>query len=108
MYVFAKPPPPCTMHLVYDLMKMAVVAMLHMELLLIYHAALCHSKLLFIVEISTQGPNNTLADEDAHNLSCCPPAASPAPPPVSGDITTSSAQPAAMCAEISTRSAAIL
>ena len=51
MYVlFAKPPPPCAMHLVYDLMKMAVVGMLHMELLLIFHAAFCHSKSLFIVK----------------------------------------------------------
>ena len=36
------------------------------------------------------------------------PAASPAPPAVGRDITTSSAQPEAMYAEISTRSAAKL
>ena len=36
------------------------------------------------------------------------PAASPAPPPVGGNITTSSAQPEAMYAEIGTRSAAKL
>ena len=36
------------------------------------------------------------------------PAASPAPHPVGGDITTSSAQPEAMYAEISTKSAAKL
>ena len=35
-------------------------------------------------------------------------AANPAPPPVGGDITISSAQPEAMYAEISTRSAAKL
>ena len=53
------------------------------------------------------------ADEDAppvpkYNQVDDVPAASPAPPPVGGDITTSSAQPEAMYAEISTRSAAKL
>ena len=55
-----------------------------------------------------------LADEDAppvpeYNPIVDIPAASPAPPPpVGGDVTTSSAQPEAMYAEISTRSAAKL
>ena len=54
-----------------------------------------------------------LADEDAppvpeYNPVDDIPAASPSPPPVGGDITTSSAQPEAMYAEISTRSAAEL
>ena len=54
------------------------------------------------------------ADEDAppvpeYNPVHDVPAASPAPPPaVRGDITTSSAQPEAMYAEINTRSAAKL
>ena len=50
------------------------------------------------------------ADEDAppvpeYNPVNDVPAASPAPPPVGGHITTSSAQPESMYAEISTRSA---
>ena len=54
-----------------------------------------------------------LADEDdptvpEYKLVDDVPAASPAPPPVGGDITTSSAQPEAIYAEISTRSAAEL
>ena len=53
------------------------------------------------------------ADEDAPPVPKYNPvdnvtAASPAPSPVSGDITTSSAQPEAVYAEISTRSVAKL